>query len=251
MNPEHAQRPRVGVPYRTRNEELTGKRDAYDKYLGAVCIAGGIPVEISLGLEPAALETLANSVDAIILPGSPADVEPAKFGAARHPKTADADADRERTDFALLDHAIKNHKPILAICYGNQSLNVFCGGSLVQDIPSEVTTTLQHSWPKHDGPEPHHAAKFVAGSRLAELNGGTDGKVNSSHHQSILEPGKNLRVTGHSPDGVIESVEWTGDDNWITGVQWHPERMVYQDPLAQSLFRQLIGAARKATPVNS
>ena len=251
MNPEHAQRPRVGVPYRTRNEELTNKREAYDKYLGAVCIAGGIPVEISLGLAPAELEALANSVDAIILPGSPADVEPAKFNAARHPKTAEADADRERTDFALLEHAIKNHKPVLAICYGNQSLNVFCGGSLVQDIPSEVTTTLQHSWPKHDGPEPHHPAKFVAGSRLAELNGGTDGNVNSSHHQSILEPGKNLRVTAHSPDGVIEAVEWTGDDNWITGVQWHPERMVYQDPLAQSLFRQLIGAARKATPVNS
>jgi putative glutamine amidotransferase len=91
----------------------------------------------------------------------------------------------------------------------------------------------------------------VAGSRLAQLAGSTEAIVNSSHHQSVLEPGKNLRVTGHAPDGVVESVEWTGDDNWVTGVQWHPERMIYQDPLAQSLFRQLIGAARKATPVNS
>jgi putative glutamine amidotransferase len=251
MNPEHASRPRVGVPYRTRKEELTGQREAYDKYLGAVCIAGGIPVEISLGSSPVELEALAQSVDAIILPGSPADVDPAKFHTARHPKAAEADADRERTDFALLDHAFKNHKPVLAICYGIQSLNVYCGGSLIQDIPSEIKTTLQHNWPKHDGPEPHHLAKFEQGSRLAELAGGTAANVNSSHHQSILEPGKNLRVTAHSPDGVIEAVEWTGDDNWVTGVQWHPERMVYQDPLAQSLFRQLIGAARKATPVNS
>ena len=125
------------------------------------------------------------------------------------------------------------------------------GGSLIQDIPSEVKTIFQHNWPKHEGPEPHHAAKFESGSRLAELAGSTEANVNSSHHQSILAPGKNLRVTGHAPDGVIESVEWTGDDNWVTGVQWHPERMIYQDPLAQSLFRQLIGAARKATPVNS
>jgi len=251
MNPEHASRPRVGVPYRTRKEELTGQREAYDKYLGAVCIAGGIPVEISLGASPAELEALAQSVDAIILPGSPADVDPAKFHSASHPKTAEPDADRERADFALLDHAFAQHKPVLAICYGIQSLNVYCGGSLVQDIPSEIRTTLQHSWPKHEGSEPHHAAKFEPGSRLAELAGSTEANVNSSHHQSILEPGKNLRVVGHAPDGVIEAVEWTGDDNWVTGVQWHPERMIYQDPLAQSLFRQLIGAARKATPVNS
>jgi putative glutamine amidotransferase len=250
MNSEHASRPRVGVPYRTRKEELTSQREAYDKYLGAVCIAGGIPVEISLGWSPEAIEKTVQMVDAIILPGSPADVDPARFHAARHPKAAEVDVDRERTDFALLDHAFAQHKPLLAICYGIQSLNVYLGGSLVQDIPSEVKTTIQHSWPKHEGAEPHHPAKIVAGSRLAQLAGSTETSVNSSHHQSILEPGKSLRVVAHAPDGVVEAVEWTGDDNWVVGVQWHPERMVYQDPLAQSLFRQLIGAARKATPVN-
>ncbi|MGA8036770.1 MAG: gamma-glutamyl-gamma-aminobutyrate hydrolase family protein [Candidatus Acidiferrales bacterium] len=251
MNPEHASRPRVGVPYRTRKEELTSQREAYQKYLGAVCIAGGIPVEISLGWSPDRLEKAAQSVDAIILPGSPADLEPSRFHAARHPQAAEADADRERTDFALLDHAIKNQKPVLAICYGIQSLNVYLGGSLVQDIASEVETPIQHNWPKHEGAEPHHAAKFAAGSRLAQLAGSTEANVNSSHHQSILGPGKNLSVVAHAPDGVIEAVEWTGDQNWITGVQWHPERMIDQDFLAQSLFRQLMSAARKATIVNS
>jgi putative glutamine amidotransferase len=251
MNPEHGQRLRVGVPYRTRKEELTHQREAYDKYLGAVCIAGGIPVEISLGSSAEEIEKLAQSVDAFILPGSPADVDPTKFKAARHPEAAEADADRERTDFTLIEHALKNHKPLLAICYGTQSLNVYLGGSLIQDIPTELETDIQHRWPKHEGTEPHHPAKFVAGSRLAQLAGSTEAIVNSSHHQSVLEAGKNLRVTGHAPDGVVESVEWTGDDNWVTGVQWHPERMIYRDPLAQSLFRQLIGAARKATPVNS
>jgi putative glutamine amidotransferase len=251
MNSEHASRPRVGVPYRTRKEELTNQREAFDKYLGAVCITGGIPVEISLGWSPEVLEKTAQTLDAIILPGSPADVDPAKFHTERHAKAAEADTDRERTDFALLAHAFAQHKPVLAICYGIQSLNVYLGGSLVQDIPSEVNTTIQHHWPKHDGAEPHHPAKFVAGSRLAQLAGASEANVNSSHHQSILEPGKDLRVVAHAPDGVIEAVEWTGDDTCVTGVQWHPERMIYQDSLAQSLFRQLIGAARKATTVHS
>jgi putative glutamine amidotransferase len=251
MNSEHASRPRVGVPYRTRKEELTHQRESYDKYLGAICIAGGIPVEISLALTPEQLATTLAAVDAIILPGSPADVDPAKFHAARHPEAGEIDVDRERTDFAILDHAFAQHKPVLAICYGIQSLNVYCGGSLIQDIPTELESDIQHRWVKHEGAEPHHKAKFAEGSRLAQLAGALEATVNSSHHQSILEPGKNLRVTAHSPDGVIEAVEFTGDDHWVTGVQWHPERMIYQDPLAQSLFRQLIGAARKATPVHS
>src|SRR5271156_4519743 len=116
MNTEPSHRIRVGVPYRTRKEELTHQRESYDKYLGAVCIAGGIPVEISLGSSADEIEKLAQSVDALILPGSPADVDPTKYKAERHPEAADADADRERTDFALIEHALKNHKPLLAIC---------------------------------------------------------------------------------------------------------------------------------------
>ncbi len=247
MSADQAARPRIGVPYRTRNEELKHQRESYDKYLGAICIAGGVPVEISLGRSPEQLEKTVRDVDGFVLSGSPADVEPSLFHAPRHEKAAAADTDRERTDFAVLAHAFAHHKPVLAICYGIQSLNVYLGGSLVQDIPSEVSTGTQHAWPKHEGPEPHHAAKLEADSRLAQLAGSTEVNVNSSHHQSILVAGKNLRVVGHAPDGVIEAVEWTGDDNWVTGVQWHPERMIYQDPLAQALFRQLISAARKAT----
>jgi putative glutamine amidotransferase len=240
------------MPYRTRKEELTNKRDAYEKYVVAVQSAGGEPVEISLGLTPAELQDLARTLDAIILPGSPADVEPSLFHAARHPKTADPDAARERTDFALLDHAVTEQKPVLAICYGVQSLNVFLGGPLVQDIPSEIHSKIQHAWTGHQGPEPHHEATLDSGSRLAQMAGANRARVNSSHHQSVLQPGRNLRVVAHAPDGVIEAVEWTGDANWIVGVQWHPERMVAADALAQSLFRELASAAvaRKA-PVHS
>ncbi len=250
MSPEKAPKPRVGIPYRTRKEELSNKRGSYDKYVEAVEAAGGQPVEISLALSAPELLKVAQDLDAIVLPGSPADVEPSRFHAARHPQSAEADPDRERTDFALLDHAIAEHKPLLAICYGVQSLNVFLGGSLVQDVPSELPSKIQHAWAGHVGPEPHHQASFEEGSRLAQLAGTNEARVNSSHHQAVLEPGKNLRIVSRAPDGVVEAVEWTGDANWLTGVQWHPERMIATDELARALFRELVAAARKA-PVHS
>jgi putative glutamine amidotransferase len=252
MSPVPAPKIRVGIPYRTRKEELSNKRDAYDKYVAAIAAHATEPVEISLGLSPAELLQLAQTLDAVILPGSPADVEPALFHATRHPKTAESDADRERTDFALLGHAVTEHKPVLAICYGVQSLNVFLGGPLVQDIPSAIHTKIQHAWTGHEGPEPHHDITLDTGSRLAQLAGTNQARVNSSHHQSVLQPGNSLRVVAHAPDGVIEAVEWTGDANWIVGVQWHPERMVATDELSQTLFRALAAAAvaRKA-PVHS
>ncbi|MFZ0885305.1 MAG: gamma-glutamyl-gamma-aminobutyrate hydrolase family protein [Candidatus Acidiferrales bacterium] len=250
MSAEKAPKPRIGIPYRTRKEELSNKRDAYDKYLAAVEAAGAEPVEISLGLPTPELMKIAQDLDAIVLPGSPADVEPSRFHAARHPKSAEADVHREETDFALLKHAIAEHKPVLAICYGTQSLNVFLGGSLVQDVPSELHTKIQHSWPGHEGPEPHHEVTFEEGSRLAQLSGAQEARVNSSHHQAVREPGEGLRIVSRAPDGVVEAVEWTGDANWIVGVQWHPERMVGNDELARALFRELVAAARKA-PVHS
>jgi len=244
---EEKQRPRVGVPYRTRNEELTGERAKFESYLRSIETAGGTPVEVSLGLAKDELMKLADSLDAVVLPGSPADVNPSLYHASRHAKAAKEDEHRERTDYALLENAFGEGKPILAICYGIQILNVFLGGSLIQDIPSEMKTNIQHEWlGRSEGkPEPFHAAKFVSDSRIAKLNGATESQVNSSHHQSIREPGRNLRVAGRATDGVVEAVEWTGDANWVTGVQWHPERMT-NDALAKGLFRELVSAARGA-----
>jgi putative glutamine amidotransferase len=241
---------RVGIPYRTRKEELTGDRAKYDRYVQAVRQAGGEPIEVSLVLSSEELKSLERSLDAIVLTGSPADVNPSLYQATRHPAAADADPDRERTDFALLEHAFAEHKPVLAICYGVQSMNVFLGGTLIQDIPSELHTKIQHPWSSRDkgAPEPFHIAKIEAGSSLRGLAAADEVRVNSSHHQSVLDPGRNLRVVARAADGVIEGIEWTGDSHWVTGVQWHPERMVESDSLAQRLFTSLVAAARK-TPV--
>jgi putative glutamine amidotransferase len=246
MTAETSPKVRVGIPYRTRKEELKNERESYERYLAAAKAAGADPVEISLGLTTAELAQKVCDLDAFVLPGSPADVHPSLFKATVHPNCSISDPCRESTDFAVLAHAFKEQKPVLAICYGTQSLNVFLGGTLVQDIPSEIKTAIQHPWTGHEGPEPHHQIALEPKSRLAQLAAAGEMRVNSSHHQSVLAPGKNLRIVAHAPDGVVEAVEWTGDSNWVTGVQWHPERMVANDRFAQALFAEFVTAARKA-----
>jgi putative glutamine amidotransferase len=247
MNHELKARPRVGVPYRTRKEELTGDFTIIEKYVTAINRAGGEPVVISLGRSRAEIDHIAKTLDAILLSGSPSDVDPSLFHSTRHSQTAPADPDRERTDFALLEHAFAQNKPLLAICYGIQSLNVFLGGTLLQDIPSEVGTKIEHEWDDENGaPETFHPIHIEPGSQLAQIAGADEALVNSSHHQSVLEPGRDLRVVARSEDQVIEAVEWTGGGPWVVGVQWHPERIADKDPLARDLFRTLIEAARKA-----
>ena len=249
MSAANSHEPRVGVPYRTRNEEVTGQAREIEKYLDAVRQAGADAIPVSLALSSEELKQLARTLDAVVLSGSPADVDPRRSGAARRPECAEADLDRDRTDFALLDHCIAECKPVLGICFGIQSLNVFLGGTLIQDVPSEVPSAIEHDWECEKGePETFHAVHIEPGSRLAQLAQANEALVNSSHHQSIREPGRQLRVTSRATDGVIEAVEWTGDSNWIMGVQWHPERMVGTDALARGLFRGLVAAAamRKA-----
>jgi putative glutamine amidotransferase len=243
-------RPRIGVPWRTASEETANRRTKIANYLRAVERAGGEAVLLSLTSGREHLQREAASLDAFLLPGSPADVDPAHYGAKRHAACADADAARERTDFTLLEHALITGKPVLAVCYGIQSLNVFLGGTLIQDIPSELATKIVHS-PEEDelpgggeAPDAMHGASFEPGRVLA-LSGAVQAEVNSSHHQSVLEPGRGLRITAHAPDGVVEAVEWIDDSHWIVGVQWHPERMP-ADALAQALFHELVNVARLA-----
>jgi putative glutamine amidotransferase len=133
----------------------------------------------------------------------------------------------------------------LAICYGCQLLNVYLGGTLIQDLRAETGTTTPHR--KKDlvpqaKEDPIHGATLDPGSRLAAISGNTRAEINSSHHQAVAQPGKNLRVTAHAPDGTVEGVEWTGDSNWVVGVQWHPERM-QGDPFAHRLFQEFVAAA--------
>ncbi len=250
MTPADRNLPRIGIPWRTSEEGSVSQEPWQGKnryYAEAVRRAGGHPVEIALN-DAQALQTLLPTLDGFVLPGSPADVDPREYGRRNAGKSETADMGREQTDRAILKHAFAEKKPVLAICFGCQILNVFLGGTLLQDLRSETGTQLAHRR-KDLTPEPTedpcHPARFEPGSHLAMLAGGAEAVVNSSHHQSIEEPGKGLKITGRAPDGIVESVEWTGDANWVTGVQWHPERMT-GDPLADRLFAEFTAAARSA-----
>jgi len=246
-------RPRVGIPWRTRTDEnqagTTGQRGKTEDYLRAVEKAGAEGVILPLQ-DQEERDRLIPTLDAFVLPGSPADVAPRQYGSENKGLSAPADAAREETDRAILKHAFAERKPVLAICYGCQLLNVYLGGTLIQDLKTETGTATPHQKkdlvpegkpePKDD---PAHAATFESGSRLGALAGTSHAVVNSSHHQAIQEPGRNLRVTSRASDGTIEGVEWIGDSNWVTGVQWHPERML-GDPFSERLFRDFVAAAK-------
>jgi putative glutamine amidotransferase len=240
-------KPRVGVPWRNASEEAKNQRPKIDPYLDAVCAAGGEPVLLSLDQSPEQLKGVAQTLDAFVLPGSPSDVDPARYGAPKHPETNDPDAARERMDSTLLEHALATHKPVLAICYGTQFLNVYLGGSLVQDLPDESPSPIRHDHEDNE-PDSEHATRIESGhvadlARRAGGNGAAEFVVNSSHHQAVREPGRDLRVTAHATDGTIEGLEYTGPADWIVGVQWHPERLSNRASgaeLSRALFRELI-----------
>src|SRR5690349_21911419 len=136
MSLENSHKPRIGIPWRTSDEERNGVREKLDNYFAAVRRAGAEAEEISLSQPPEKLAAQIELLAGFVLPGSPADVEPSRYGAVRHEKTKTLDPARDRTDSVILDHAIAERKPVLAICYGCQILNVHQGGTLVQDIPA-------------------------------------------------------------------------------------------------------------------
>jgi putative glutamine amidotransferase len=245
---------RVGIPWRTLEEQREGKRDKWDLYRESVQRAGGDAEPVSLDLSAPDLQEVLTNFDAFVLPGSPADVNPHSYGTPRHSKTVTLDPDRDRTDLAILEYALRAHKPVLAICYGCQILNVFCHGTLIQDIPSETGSVVHHGKTDLEAGakmgDLEHRAHLMEGTRLAMLAGETGVTINSSHHQAIDKPGDSLIVSCRSEDGIVEGVEWADKAHWIVGVQWHPERM-QNDPLARKLFQDFVSAAAARSRVGA
>ncbi|SRR5579871_195506 len=232
-------KPRIAIPVPHSGLPEYSER-ALPQYERAVELAGGEPVRIALNQTPAQVMKTIERCDGVLLPGSSADVDPAKYDQARNPKTADADKKRDTVDELLLQDAYNMRKPILGICYGMQTLNVYRTGSLLQDIESPVNHRAGKTVPVA------HSVEVDAKSKLAEIIGGEKIiSVNSSHHQSADAIGDGLRIVARCPDdGIIEAVEGTSPDHFVLAVQWHPERSVDLDEPSRRIFRALVEAAK-------
>ena len=184
--------PRIAIPMPHSADRDYAER-AVPQYEEAVRQAGGEPVRIELDQPPDLAMKLIERCDAVLLPGSRADIDPQKYRAERHPKTADADPRRDAVDELLLQDAYRMRKPILGICYGLQTLNVYRSGTLVQHIESSIQHNAGRAVPNA------HSVEVDPKSQLAEIVGGEKTlAVNSSHHQSADAVGNGLRVVARS-----------------------------------------------------
>ena len=234
-------KPRIAIP-----EPCSSSYDsaycarALPPYVQAVEAAGGEAVVIPLGRTPEETAKHITACSAVLLPGSRADVDPQKFGAEPHPKTAAADPWRDAADELLLQDAYNLRKPIFGICYGLQSLNVWRTGSLLQNIESKINHTAK-------GTERAHQIAVMPESLLAREVGASRAiAVNSSHHQAADVVGDGLRVSARCPDdGIIEALEGTLPDHYVLAVQWHPERSFQNDEPSQRLFEWFVKEAER------
>jgi len=236
-------KPRIAIPEPTSSNAEYNQR-SLPQYVSAIEAEGAQAVVIPANSSPHEIAKLVTNCEGVLLPGSPADVDPQKFGAERHPKTATADPGRDNVDELLLQDAHNLHKPVLGICYGLQSLNVWRTGTLVQHIEP---TTINHEAGRKV--EFAHDVELTSGSRLSHLLGPGRVRVNSSHHQSADLPGDGLRVVAQCPeDGIVEALEGTSPDHFVLAVQWHPERTYHADEPSKAIFREFVKAARSWKP---
>jgi putative glutamine amidotransferase len=226
--------------------EPTGSDPGYNQrtlpaYLVALRSAGATPIIVPLHERQDRVARLLTGVQAVLLPGSRFDVDPQRYGEDPIPQCAEPDPARTAVDELLLQDAFSLHKPILAICGGTHSLNVWLNGSLVQDLKTQVDHQPDR------GVIQAHSVRITPGSRLAGMvprSYAAQPEVNSSHHQAIQRLGDGLIVSAvSSGDEVIEAVELTAREHFVLGVQWHPERTYTQNAFSRAIFAAFVQAA--------
>jgi putative glutamine amidotransferase len=231
-------KPVIGITgaYVKRNDHMEGVYVHHDYHKSVAC-NGGIPIILPYITPDVTLETLP-LCDGIILSGGE-DVDPKFYGQDPHPQLGQTLPERDLVEMAIVDYAIKHNIPILAICRGAQLLNVALGGTLIQDIPTQVKEPIQHSQTVERCRDTH-SVKISEDSKLCKILGSNQIRVNSLHHQAIDTVAKNLRVVASSSDGIIEAVEYIGSSTFTIGVQWHPESMTSTNSSMNNLFIQFL-----------
>ena len=224
-------RPIIGVPWPRPD------------YIAALERAGATPRELQPDRD--ALPGALDSCDGVLLTGG-VDVDPAEYGEAQHP-TVEIDRTRDEYELEVARQAMARDLPLLAICRGAQVLNVAAGGTLIQDLPSQHASTLQHSVTQTPDAIAHNL-RVTPNTCLSVLLSGASGDgttiaVNSRHHQSVKDPAPGFIVSATAEDGVVEAIEKPGAD-FCVGVQWHPENF-WRTGKFSGLFGGLVEAARR------
>ena len=215
-------------------------------YSEAVEAAGGAPVHVSLIPKADYIDSVVAGLDGILLPGSDSDIDPLRYWQQPHPKLGAVHPIKDETDLLLIEAAEQRQLPVFAICFGMQALNVARGGTLIQDIESQLPEAVKHEQgvPRD---RPSHRVSLAEKTRLASIAGVEAAAVNSHHHQAIETVGANLIATAWSTDGIIEALEDPRPDRFVVAVQWHPELGWERDAISQRLFAALVMEAAEAS----
>lgn len=238
--------PLIGITMRLEIE--TNRFYLGRDYCEALHTFGGTPIHISLIPNREYIKDVLKNVDGILLPGSDSDIDPNYYSEDPIPQLKKVIPEKDTTDLLILEEADKLNLPVFAICYGMQSLNVYYGGSLIQDIETQIENPLQHQqgFPLN---RLSHKIKVKDESKLSTLikkaKIKNEIKVNSHHHQSVKDIGRNLQVTAWTNDGVIECIEGIDENRFVVGVQWHPEISFEVDEFSKQLFKVFVEECKK------
>jgi len=244
----HPTAPLIGITVSTVESQSPPVMPLYTLsplYVEGILAVGGAPLQIPNGLDEKALRTVFQRVDGLLLSGG-GDVDPIFYGETPGDHVYGVNRERDELEIKLVRWALADQKPIFAICRGFQVMNVALGGTLYQDILSDVPGSTQHDYFQSKGyarDYPAHPVQLVPNSGIAQLLEGDHFTVNSLHHQGLKAVAPDLAPVGHADDGLVEAVE-VGGHVCAFGVQWHPEALAPKDPVMRRLFARLVDAAR-------
>ena len=226
-----------------RIDQTAGRFYLGREYSEAVEGAGGAPLLIPLIPRAEYIASVFENLDAVLLPGSDSDVDPLRYSQEPHVRLGSVQPLKDETDALALKEAEWRRLPLLAICFGMQILNVLRGGTLIQDIESQLPQAIKH---EQGAPRERlsHRVRLLEGSRLMELAGSQSALVNSHHHQAIETVGRGLVATAWTSDGLVEALEGPPEERFVLAVQWHPEIAWERDYLSRAIFGRFIDAAR-------